>query len=950
MFSRFRKDSSPDSGGRAAADGGATGFAAILQKGIILQKERIELLKEGLVKGLEFFDKFNESRLELAFTSFDEDMKKALYEVLFLLHVNDPSFSELKYTATDVVHAGGTERDNSYETTADLYVENAPHGVEGLDRLSDIFREDFQAHIKEVFGMDVPVGSAYGFCPIVSIHSLGSIGTVGHKSRASDLDLQVQYELEPFVADTSQLNNEVFSDAIAAETKYWTNRLRAQQKLSPEAMKDPKIAEPLREKANQQIVKSYPKLFHYLVSRKGDFNADIQSGGGQALRGQLLHELILLMKRSTQLTRGAEMKKREILIKERINRVQDYIAKKYPHAEIYLFSCSNDNYRKGRHGTTLESKESSGSAYELILNYETLMPGIQITPMVPTHFLLPKFINDDPAAYERIMDYVRFGVIDIYNDVKLRLCNLGPTPDLTIDYVGKHSGAIYWEAFKASSGNLPKALLNLLRYEMLLDKRISKTNIQILKDPKYLGQFETPKPKDPTPEIEAMVNGLTGIPNWPLTEMEERFPKLLQDPWWLRYKSLKVGFHEEKGVPGLEAKERKLMSKNIDLCFALHVRLSDVFTKPGDTRPFDTHREQVLIEFLKRAFPPISPKRTFLEHLFIGEVRSVHQFETELRELFKSTLKRVNQKIADLKLQHESNLKEFEIWFHYYQQNFEPPPNVVPRSIMVNLTVPRGNLQIGYKIDEGWFFRSQQKQSSVGKRFDTFGMLDHLPDEVVLREKSGFLAGLADAVVNGYYGLINQGTLKETRTAIEFDAKYMDLGNRVDNELAFLRPDSLHRILDHIIEFFPYQPYNYLDCIKKKREVTEMVVMVNLLKFGRLSILSRDNLRTWYCDEYDHPDMFRRSHSLRRDIRALVSSKSLHISLAKFLKSRGVNPAKVAFATWVNPNSVDTGHSAQQFPQKEKELGGVLKQIILQVHGKTAPPKSPPGPPITAVN
>jgi len=891
------------------------------------------MLKEGLTKGLAYFEEFNESRLELAFVSFDEDMKLALYEVLFLLHVNDPSFAELKYTATEVQHAGGSSRDNVYEATANLYVENAPHGVEGLDRVSEIFRESFHAHIKEVFGMDVPVGSAYGYCPIVSIHSLGSIGTIGHKSLASDLDLQVQYELEPFLMDTSKWNNETFKNALGAEVKFWMNRFRKQQNMPPEALKDQKIAKSLRTKANQQISKAYPKLTKYLLTQSGDFNAELQGNGGQALRSHVMHELMLLMKRASQLTRGGELKKREIMLKERISRVQDYIAKKFPHAEIYLFSASNDDYRKGHHGTTLESKESSGSAYELILNYETLMPGIQITPMIPMHFVLPTFINNDVSAYDRIVDYIRFSVVDIYDGIKGRLVNLGATPDLKTEYAAKHSGAVYWEAFKASSGNLPKALLNLLRFEMLLDERMSKTNIQILKDPKYLEQFVSPRPEDPTPEIEAMVNDKTGLPPWALSEMEVRFPKLLQDPWWLRYKALKVGFHEQQnGIAGLGADERNLISKIADLAFALHVRLSDVFTKPGDTRTFDTHREQVLIEFLKRAFPPISPKRKFLEFLFIGEINSVNRFERELRDLFRSALKRVNQKISEFNIQGESNQREFEIWFHYYQENFEPPPNVVPRTIMNHLKVPRGNLQIGYKINEGWYFRSQQKESSVGKRFDTFGMLDHLPEEVILREKSGFLAGLADAVINGYYGIINQGTLKETRTAIEFDAKHMDLGNRVDNELAFLRPDSLHRLLDHIIAFFPYQPYNYLDCINKKREISEIVVYLNLLKFGRLSILYRDNLRTWYCDEYDHPDVFKLAHNLRRDARAMVTARSLHLTLAKFFKGRGVRPGEVSFACWVNPNSVETPHSAAQMPQKEKDLAESFKQIIMQVH------------------
>lgn len=258
---------------------------------------------------------------------------------------------------------------------------------------------------------------------------------------------------------------------------------------------------------------------------------------------------------------------------------------------------------------------------------------------------------------------------------------------------------------------------------------------------------------------------------------------------------------------------------------------------------------------------------------------------------------------------------------------------------MNHLKVPRGRLQIGYRIDEGWFFQSLQKESNVGKRFDTFGMLDHLPENVVLRERSGFLAGLADCVVNGYYGVLNEGTLKETRTDIEFDAKSMDLGNRVDNTLAFLRPDTLHRILTSIIEFFPYQPYHYLDCIRKKREITEVFVFLNLLKYGRLSILYRDNLRTWYCDEFDHGDVVKQAHNLRQNLTGLVAARPIHVSMAKFFKARGINLERAKIRTWVNPNSAETPHSGSKLAVKEREMAKALLQVILQVHGPKPPPE-----------
>jgi len=329
--------------------------------------------------------------------------------------------------------------------------------------------------------------------------------------------------------------------------------------------------------------------------------------------------------------------------------------------------------------------------------------------------------------------------------------------------------------------------------------------------------------------------------------------------------------------------------------------------------------------------------------VFVGEVNTVNRFEAELRDLFKRCLKRVNEKIAEFNIPGESNQKEFEIWYHYYQENFEPAPNVVQKTILKHLTVPRGRIQMGHAMGQGWFFKSMQKQSTVGKRFDTFGYLDHLPDEVMLREKSGFLAGLAESIVNGYYGVLNQGTLKETATQIEFDPKMMDLGNRIDNTMAYVRPDNVHRILAKIIEFFPYRSYNYKDCIEKKREVTEVLLFLNLSKFGRLSFLYRDSLLTWYVDEVDHADLYAAAPNLNQSPRALFTAKPLHVTLARFFKSKGINLAATSLDAWVNPNSVATSHSLRQAALKEQELARALLTIIRQVHGpKAVPPADAP--------
>jgi hypothetical protein len=777
--------------------------------------------------------------------------------------------------------------------------------------------------------MTVGAQSGYAFNPIVSIHSLGSIGTIGHKSRSSDLDLQVQYELEPFLFDTSNQSDQTLQEMLQAELRAAVAKLKADQRLPANAPDDPQMVKT----ATQHVAKLYAQLWRYLMVADRPYAEDLAGANGPALRSQIVNEMVLLLKRAGKSSRPEELKERETLLQQKLKRIQEYLVLRYPNTEVYLFSCANEDYRLGHHGSTLTNKEASGSAYELILNYETLMPGIQMTPMVPTHFVFAKQVNNDPALYERIVDYIRAGLLDVFKDVRPRLVNLGATPDMDITYVAKHSGAVYWEAFKASSGNLPKAILNLFRFEMLLDKRCLKTNIQIIKEPWILNELSSPRPKEAPDELLQMMDETSGIPPWALLDMESKFKLLLQDPWWLRYKALKIAFSEERGVTGLDLPERHRVSKIIDMAFALHVRISDVFTKPGDTRPFDTYREQALIEFLKRAFPPISEKRKFLEHLFIGEVRSVNLFEKEMRELFKNSLARVNQKIAGFNIQGQSNQKEFEIWYHYYQANFEPAPDVIPKTILNHLKVARGRLQIGYKIGEGWYFRSFQRESKVGKRFDTFGHLDHLPEDVMLRERSGFLAGLADCVLNGYYGIVNQGTLKETRTVIEFDAKYMDLGNRTDNTLGFVRPDTVHRLLTRIIEFFPYRTYHYMDCIRKKREVVEVMLFLNLCKFGRVSALYRDNLLTWYCDEWEHPELFARAHNLRSALKSQIMAKPIHVTLAKFFKAKEINVNNVRLSAWVNPHSVDTAHSAQQVPLKERETSEEFLKVIKQVHG-----------------
>jgi hypothetical protein len=661
----------------------------------------------------------------------------------------------------------------------------------------------------------------------------------------------------------------------------------------------------------------------------------------------MLHELLNLMKRAEKLRWAGDLRKKEALLKERINRIQEYINAKFPEAEIYLFVYTVDWFRHGSYSSTLEFKESSGSAYEMILNYEVLMPGIQFTPMVPAHFIFPDSINNDSSLYSRIIDYIRFQAVELWEDHRYRYVDLGNTPDLDVKYVAQHGGAIYWEAFKASSGNLPKAMLNLFRFEMLLDEHLIKTTIQIVKEPDAINSLVSSKaddeileevtkkqprdalsimkgtrpargsgeedpaiavPKSATAQLEAMASLKTGLPPWAALEIEEKFPALLQDPWWLRYKALKIGFCEPHGVTGLDQVMRDRMSKVIDLAFCLHVRISDVMDAKvagkGEVKT-PNHREQVLQEFLNCAFPPGTPRRINLETLFVGGVRGLLLFEKEMRDLFQHSMSRVEDKMAKHGVRdHVGDSKEVELWLNHYLEHFHPLAHAVPRVIMKHLKVARNGIVIAYRPDEGWAFMSVQKQTLLERSAESGRNVSYLPERVLLLEKSGFAMGMAQCIVNGYYGVLDKDTPEERLTAIELDDKKLNQGSNIHNEMAFLTQVQVNRLMERLVESFPYQYYDYMDVLKKERDVTTVFVMLNLWQFGMVSIMYRDNLNAWFCDEFEVTELFTDALELSKDMLRLLRAKPLLDKIKEHFQLHIIDPHKVELHAWANPNSL----------------------------------------------
>jgi len=910
-----------------------------LTNSIRLGPAKRDELSRAVERGSKFFHEFNESRLELAFSNFDLEMKKALYEILFFLHVNDPKYAALSYMTKEVQKVGGRLQEVEVPKTANLYLEDCPAGVVGIEELSPRFQGEFLDHLKTYLQTDLP--QVEGPRPIYSVASLGSIGTIGHKKTASDLDLQVQYELGPFLIDPKEMDDAQLFDMSKALIHYYGRVFGTKQKYTKEQMATQETRALLMAKGKARFRQRLPHLYRVLVAREGG-KITAQE------KIELLEEVIYLVNTYQKFCLKTERTRKDKLLKTRIGRIQTYVQEKYPEAEVYLFAYSNDDYRDGKHGTTLESKEASGSAYQLILNYETLMPGIQFTPMVPIHFLMPEEVNSKRVQYERLVNYLRFHCLDLYDGMKERLVDLGSTPPLTLDYMIAHSGAVYWESFKASSGNLPKALLNLLRLEMLFDPRFNISIMELVKQPDRLNRYvqdlepvaEEPEPQEEEEEgdffadygivsgaqveqegeIMAEADFASGLSIAYVLKAEELFPRLKEDPWWLRYKALKIGFSAaNQSVPSEEERDR--ISSIIDLGFALHIRISDVFGPAKKNQPI-SHRDQVLRYLLDKAFP--MSKRVQLERIFMGEVVAVSKFEWELKSLFKSSLARVNQLVEQSEGSDQTNRDEYKIWYHYYEKHFEPKPEVVTPDILSHLKVARDRLRIGYK--------SIQKKDNKDEKFSAEA-LEHLPTEVTLFQHPDFLHGVTHCLMNGYYGVFSKGTLFERHTQVELAASNMDLGKRSANQYCYITPDLVERLIERITRSFPPQDYDYRDCIYKERVITEVMVCLNLLAYGRVSVLYRDNLKVWAVEFFDHPEVESGSDGFFEAYDLLFSHHGIIKSLQTFLDQQpfrhsGEGAGKLMF--WVNPNSVKTGHPATKRKQKEEDLAADFEKAALK--------------------
>lgn len=916
-------------------------LADIFRQGLRLDEPTRTRLQSEINSGVEFFEHWNESRIKLAFESFDTSMKYALFEIIYLLNTNNPKYQHWTYQIFSKSDGGNPQ---GRITETDLYVEGAPCGVKGVCDLSVVFRAEFDEYMSATF--DAPILlPGNGMEPAIEgIYSIGSSGTVGHKKIDSVLDLQVQYYLQPYPSDVSNWHDRLFLES-----------LRKEQNLLLRQISESQDAVAIRTKAlgivQRQLKGKYPLLFQHFFLKSQKPLVEIIRKKNQKVREQLFQEIISLMKFSGEATGNIEIERQGALLKQRISKIQGYINNKFPEVEINLFSFSRQELQQGYLGSSLESNESARRADELSLNYEALQPGLFFTPVIPSHFLFSPETNNDRELFNQFNDIVRFRLMPALESCPQDINFQGPTPDLDAMHVAQHSAAAYREVFKGSSANLPMATLNLLRFEMMLEPRFSKTIIQLVKQPDLLDEY-IPSTASLSPDktraealyplcdlffpIQQQIDPSTPDTSFTfaadqLMKFEEKYPDLKLDPWWLGYKSVKIGFGGAGLVSGVLEDQLIGISNILDLCFALQISVTDVFTSPGDQRKFSGYRETVLLDFLATAFPEGSWQRNKLESIFIGDIKTVNKFEKQLQTIFQNSVGRIHFKVSGLDLAEEKQTsKEEEIWYHYYKKGFDAAPNIIQKSILNHLQVPRSRLQIGFKKDTGWVFRSLQKKGSRGNRF-TSSILDLLPDEVVLTVQQHFLNGLVHCVINGYYGIFNRGRLDETKTIIEFDRKNMRLESQLYESRAFVRPDQIERIMKQMLDMFPERKVSPLDCIQEESSISEMIVFLNLLEYGLLSILSRDNRNTFYVDHLKIPGFCENASSHIGSYKAMLATPELHALLQQFVIKKNINICAIKMATWVNSNSVATNHATTQHEAKEQMLSGSFRELILKV-------------------
>ncbi|MBF0352189.1 MAG: hypothetical protein HQM11_14240 [SAR324 cluster bacterium] len=324
----------------------------------------------------------------------------------------------------------------------------------------------------------------------------------------------------------------------------------------------------------------------------------------------------------------------------KIKVLEAYLTRKYPAAEVHFFLNILRRQRAGLHTPFLVSPEGS-LAYALLLNDFLLNPAVFLCGPPPMPFDLP---HDFKL-------FCKIGVFDTGSwtfDLQkadasresLTLASLSDWGQLELprNVIWEHAIPVFLrESEKVSHRNLPKALLNCWWLEMLCcleeDAEVPTSLTRLLLNPERRIFIKIPLDH---PWVQA------------ISGMEQTFPQLVRDPWWLKFTEMLMRF------------QNKEIRQQIIFCFAQHIRISDIIDFNNEAKPVWIDKQKAswrtlaMLQFYDIFFS--APQdRINLAKFSQGRDDVGNEVEMILKRMFVESMRRVENKL--LKLGHHRAAK-----------------------------------------------------------------------------------------------------------------------------------------------------------------------------------------------------------------------------------------------------------------------------------------------------
>jgi hypothetical protein len=328
---------------------------------------------------------------------------------------------------------------------------------------------------------------------------------------------------------------------------------------------------------------------------------------------------------------------------------EEYELAKYPAQEAHYFVNILRKQRAGQHTPFLVSPEGS-MAYSNMLNDLLLNPATLLCGLSPMPFSLPEEVkilsnigvfpdwevtqhrehqgDEEPDPRAAAENQETFKLRNLPN-----WGNYAPSREVFLTYV---IPIFLRESEKISHRNLPKALLNTWWIEMLTcdedtPELTSLTKLLIF-------------PNDRAFIKKEMTGPYVDI----IKSMEEEFPQLVRDPWWIKFTEMLMRFQDPE------------VQKEMLFCFAQHIRASDVIdldTTSGEPIYLDKNsswRFKAVHRFYTKFYAEEGP-RIDLMKFSQGRDDVAQEKETVLKKLFLNSMKNTERRLIQIGNQNTIN-------------------------------------------------------------------------------------------------------------------------------------------------------------------------------------------------------------------------------------------------------------------------------------------------------